>query len=325
MATGQVPFRRAVVTGGCGFVGSHLCDLLLDSGVEVVCVDNFLTGTADNVVHRRADDRFELLVHDVTTPIPVSGGVDLVLHLASPASPQDYLRLPIETLQAGAQGTFNALELARQKKARFVLASTSEVYGDPLQHPQRESYWGNVNPVGPRSVYDEAKRFAEAATTAYRTEHGVDTAIVRIFNTFGPRMRADDGRAVPTFVRQALAGEPLTVTGDGSQTRSLCYVDDTVRGILAVASGRHTGPVNLGNSAETTVLELAHLVGELCGSASPIEFVDRPVDDPGRRKPDITLAWDKFGWRPETEPRKGLSTTIDWFATQLHHTAAGER
>ncbi|MFD1660146.1 UDP-glucuronic acid decarboxylase family protein [Streptomyces caeni] len=321
----RAPFRRVVVTGGCGFVGSHLCDLLLDSGVEVVCVDNFLTGTKDNVVHRQLDDRFELMVHDVTDPIPIPGEVDLVLHLASPASPQDYLRLPVQTLQAGSLGTFSALELAREKKARFVLASTSEVYGDPLEHPQRESYWGNVNPVGPRSVYDEAKRFAEAATTAYRTEHGVDTAIVRIFNTFGPRMRAEDGRAVPNFIRQALAGEPLTVTGDGSQTRSMCYVGDTVRGILAVAAGSHPGPVNLGNPAETTVLELAHLVRELTGSAAPVEFVDRPVDDPERRRPDIALAWEQFGWKPETDPRKGLSTTIDWFTAQLNGTAARER
>jgi dTDP-glucose 4,6-dehydratase len=319
------PIRRVVVTGGSGFVGSHLCDLLLDSGVEVVCVDNFLTSTGDNVVHCLSDDRFELLVHDVTEPIPVPGEVDLVLHLASPASPQDYLRLPVETLQAGSLGTFNALELARQKLARFVLASTSEVYGDPLQHPQQESYRGNVNPVGPRSVYDEAKRFAEAATTAYRTSRGVDTAIVRIFNTFGPRMRGEDGRAVPTFIRQALAGEPLTVTGDGSQTRSLCYVDDTVRGILAVAASSRPGPVNLGNPAETTVLELAHLVRALSRSAAPIEFVARPVDDPGRRRPDITLAWEQFGWKPETDPRKGLSTTIDWFATQLNDTAVRQR
>ncbi|MFF7091761.1 NAD-dependent epimerase/dehydratase family protein [Streptomyces rubradiris] len=321
----RAPFRRVVVTGGCGFVGSHLCDLLLDSGVEVVCVDNFLTGTADNVVHRQLDDRFRLIVHDVTDPIPIPGEVDLVLHLASPASPQGYLRLPVQTLRAGSLGTFSALELAREKKARFVLASTSEVYGDPLEHPQRESYWGNVNPVGPRSVYDEAKRFAEAATTAYRTAHGVDTAIVRIFNTFGPRMRAEDGRAVPTFIRQALTGEPLTVTGDGSQTRSLCYVGDTVRGILAVAAGSHPGPVNLGNPAETTVLELAHLVRELSGAAAPIDFIDRPVDDPERRRPDIALAWEQFGWKPETDPRKGLSTTIDWFATQLNDTAARER
>ncbi|MEU9379968.1 UDP-glucuronic acid decarboxylase family protein [Streptomyces sp. NPDC048279] len=321
----RAPFRRVVVTGGCGFVGSHLCDLLLDSGVEVVCVDNFLTGTEDNVVHRQLDALFELMVHDVTDPIPIPGEVDLVLHLASPASPQDYLRLPVQTLQAGSLGTFSALELAREKKARFVLASTSEVYGDPLEHPQRESYWGNVNPVGPRSVYDEAKRFAEAATTAYRTEHGVDTAIVRIFNTFGPRMRAEDGRAVPNFIRQALAGEPLTVTGDGSQTRSLCYVGDTVRGILAVAAGSHPGPVNLGNPAETTVLELAHLVRELTGSAAPVEYVDRPVDDPERRRPDIALAWEQFGWKPETDPRKGLSTTIDWFAAQLNDTAVRER
>ncbi|WPB91386.1 NAD-dependent epimerase/dehydratase family protein [Streptomyces malaysiensis] len=325
LVKGRPPFRRAVVTGGCGFVGSHLCDLLLDSDVEVLCIDNLLTGTADNVVHRRPDDRFELMVHDVTDPISIPGEVGLVLHLASPASPQDYLRLPVQTLQTGSRGTFNALELAREKRARFVLASTSEVYGDPLQHPQRESYWGNVNPVGPRSVYDEAKRFAEAATTAYRSEHGVDTAIVRIFNTFGPRMRAEDGRAVPTFIRQALAGEPLTVTGDGSQTRSLCYVDDTVRGILAVAAASHPGPVNLGNPAETTVLELAHLVRKLSGSAAPIEFVDRPVDDPGRRRPDITLAWEQFGWKPETDPRKGLSTTIHWFATQLNDIAARER
>ncbi|SHM35932.1 NAD-dependent epimerase/dehydratase family protein [Actinacidiphila paucisporea] len=311
---GLPPVRRAVVTGGAGFVGSHLCDRLRAEGTEVTCVDNLLTGSVDNIAARDGDPGFVLDVRDVCEPFDVAGPVDLVLHLASPASPHDYARYPVETLRAGAHGTANALDLAMRKGARFLLASTSEVYGDPLVHPQTELYWGNVNPVGPRSQYDEAKRYAEALTTAYRTSRGVDTVIVRLFNTYGPRMRPKDGRAVPTFVTQALAGEPLTVAGDGSQTRSLCYVDDTVGGILAAAAGPHPGPVNLGNPVELTILELAHRVRDLCGSASPVTFVERPVDDPGLRRPDIALARAELGWQPAVDFDKGLAMTVDWFS-----------
>ncbi|MBM9434930.1 NAD-dependent epimerase/dehydratase family protein [Actinacidiphila bryophytorum] len=308
------PVRRAVVTGGAGFVGSHLCDRLRAEGTEVVCIDNLITGSTDNLRARAADPGFSLEVRDVCDPFDVAGPVDLVLHLASPASPHDYARHPLETLRAGAHGTANALDLAHRKGARFLLASTSEVYGDPLVHPQTEDYWGNVNPVGPRSQYDEAKRYAEALTTAYRGARRVDTVIVRLFNTYGPRMRPEDGRAVPTFVTQALAGEPLTVAGDGSQTRSLCYVDDTVGGILAAAAAVHPGPVNLGNPVELTILELARRVRDLCRSASPIAFVARPVDDPGLRRPDITLARAELGWQPVVDFDKGLAMTVDWFS-----------
>ncbi|WP_251499724.1 NAD-dependent epimerase/dehydratase family protein [Actinacidiphila cocklensis] len=311
---GVLPVRRAVVTGGAGFVGSHLCDRLREEGTEVVCVDNLLTGSTGNLRARDGDPGFTLEVRDVCEPFDVAGPVDLVLHLASPASPHDYARHPLETLRAGAQGTANALDLAHRKGARFLLASTSEVYGDPLVHPQTELYWGNVNPVGPRSQYDEAKRYAEALTTAYRGARGVDTVIVRLFNTYGPRMRPEDGRAVPTFVTQALAGEPLTVAGDGSQTRSLCYVDDTVGGILAAAAATHPGPVNLGNPVELTILDLARRIRELCGSASEIAFVERPVDDPGLRRPDIALARAELGWQPAVDFDKGLAMTIDWFS-----------
>ncbi|QKW22930.1 NAD-dependent epimerase/dehydratase family protein [Kitasatospora sp. NA04385] len=306
--------RRAVVTGGAGFVGSHLCDRLREEGASVVCVDNLLTGSVDNLAARDGDPGFVLDRSDVSEEFDVEGPVDLVLHLASPASPHDYARHPIATLRAGAHGTLNALELARRKGARFLLASTSEVYGDPLVHPQVESYWGNVNPVGPRSQYDEAKRFAEALTTAYRSALGVDTVIVRLFNTYGPRMRPTDGRAVPTFITQALAGQPLTVTGDGAQTRSICYVDDTVSGILAAAAGGHPGPVNIGNPVELSVLELAERIRELCSSTSPVEFVERPGDDPTLRRPDIGLARSAFGWQPVVDFEKGLAMTIDWFA-----------
>ncbi|GAA4186307.1 GDP-mannose 4,6-dehydratase [Streptosporangium oxazolinicum] len=309
--------RRVVVTGGAGFVGSHLCERLLAEGAEVVCLDNFLTGSPRNVEHLVGLPAFRLVECDVTDLVHVPGAVDLVLHLASAASPVDYLRHPIETLKAGSLGTLHALGLAREKDARLVLASTSEVYGDPLEHPQRETYWGNVNPVGPRSVYDEAKRFAEALTTAYRTRHGVDTAIVRIFNTYGPRMRPYDGRAIPTFVRQALRGEPITVAGDGGQTRSVCYVDDTVEGILALAGGELTGPVNIGNPTELTVLALAETVRRLTGSESPIRFVGRPVDDPEVRRPDISLAVSALGWRPEVDVIEGLRRTVTWFTREL--------
>jgi dTDP-glucose 4,6-dehydratase len=306
--------RRAVVIGGAGFVGSHLCDRLRDHGAQVLCVDNLITGREANLAGLRDDPRFTLLRHDVCEPFDVPGPVDLVAHLASPASPRDYALYPIETLKAGALGTLNALELALRKGARFVLASTSEVYGDPLVHPQHEAYWGNVNPIGPRSQYDEAKRYAEALTTAYRTKLGADTVIVRIFNTYGPRMRPGDGRAVPNFIAQARAGRPLTVAGDGSQTRSLCYVDDTVAGILAAARSRHPGPINLGNPTELSILSLAEYIRDLCSSPSPISFVERPADDPCVRMPDIALAGSVLGWRPSTELEKGLRMTIDWFS-----------
>jgi dTDP-glucose 4,6-dehydratase len=309
--------RQAVITGGAGFLGSHLCERLLGAGAAVACLDNFATSSPGNVAHLLGRPGFRLVDWDVTRPLPVPGPVDLVLHFASAASPVDYLRLPIETLEAGALGTRNALSLAEEKNARFVLASTSEVYGDPRQHPQSEDYWGNVNPVGPRSVYDEAKRYAEALTTAYRSSRRADTAIVRIFNTYGPRLRPHDGRAIPTFIRQALAGEPLTVAGDGSQTRSVCYVDDTVAGIVALAASDFAGPVNIGGSQELTVLRLAETIRDLAGSASPVEFVPRPADDPSVRCPDTSLAQRRLGWRPAVTLEAGLRRTIDWFAAHL--------
>ncbi len=303
-------FRHAVVTGGAGFLGSHLCDRLIADGTRVTCLDNFLTGAPENVAHLQSEERFRLVRTDVTDYLHVAGDVDLVLHFASPASPADYLRLPIETMKVGSIGTLHALGLAKDKGARFVLASTSEAYGDPQVHPQPEDYWGHVNPVGPRGVYDEAKRFAEALTTAYRTSHGTDTAIVRIFNTYGPRMRAHDGRAIPTFLRQALDGEPLTVAGDGCQTRSVCYVDDTVSGVLAVAASELAGPVNVGCPEELTVLEIAQTIVEATGSRSPITFIDRPIDDPMVRRPDISLIQRELGWQPQVSWRDGLNTTI---------------
>jgi dTDP-glucose 4,6-dehydratase len=308
---------RAVVTGGAGFLGSHLCDRLLAEGAPVVCIDNFLTGSPANIAHLIGRRGFRMVECDITGFVHIPGDVDLVLHLASAASPVDYLKLPVETLKVGGLGTLHALGLAREKKARFVLASTSEVYGDPLRHPQREDYWGNVNPVGPRSVYDEAKRYAEALTTAYRNSRGVDTGIVRVFNTYGPRMRPYDGRAIPTFIRQALTGQALTVSGDGSQTRSICYVDDTVSGILALARDDFPGPVNIGNPEEMTILELARTIRRLAGADAPIHFVDRPVDDPAVRRPDTTLACERLGWRPTVPSAVGLRTTIDWFAAEL--------
>ena len=310
----NVPVHRAVVTGGAGFLGSHLCERLLKAGTRVVCLDNFVTSSPDNVAHLLDRPGFQLMDYDVTRPLHVPGQADLVLHFASAASPVDYLRLPLETLEVGAVGTMHALGLAEDKGARFVLASTSEVYGDPREHPQSEDYWGNVNPVGPRSVYDEAKRYAEALTTAYRNSRRTDTAIVRIFNTYGPRMRPHDGRAIPTFIRQALAGEPLTVAGDGNQTRSVCYVDDTVAGILTLAGSDFAGPVNIGGSQELTVLRLAETIRDLAGSASPVEFVPRPADDPSMRCPDTSLARRRLGWRPAVTLEAGLRRTIDWFA-----------
>ncbi|HEX2306770.1 MAG TPA: UDP-glucuronic acid decarboxylase family protein [Jatrophihabitantaceae bacterium] len=304
---------RAVVTGGAGFLGSHLCDRLLGGGHEVLCLDNFSTGTPDNVAHLMEDPAFRLVRADVTDSVHVSGSVDYVLHFASPASPIDYLRIPIETMKVGSIGTFHALGLAEVKGARFLLASTSEAYGDPQVHPQPESYWGHVNPVGPRGVYDESKRFAEALTMAYRRSHRVNAAIVRIFNTFGPRMRPDDGRAIPTFVRQALADAPITVAGDGRQTRSICYVDDTVEGIYRLLMSDLPGPVNIGNPHEVSVLELAQWIRDLVGSRRPIEFIERPPDDPRVRRPDITLARSTLDWSPVVETGDGLKRTIAWF------------
>jgi dTDP-glucose 4,6-dehydratase len=305
--------RRAVVTGGAGFLGSHLCHRLLDEGYQVTCLDNFLTGAPTNVDHLLEHDRFRLVRADVSNFVHVVGPVDVVLHFASPASPVDYLQLPIHTLKVGSIGTLHALGLAKEKRARFLLASTSEVYGDPQVHPQPEHYWGNVNPVGPRGVYDEAKRFAEALTMAYRQTHGIDTAIVRIFNTFGPRMRPNDGRAIPTFIRQALNEEPITVAGDGSQTRSVCYVDDLVEGIVRLLHSSLHGPVNIGNPHEMSVLELAEWIRKLAGSGSPIVFVPRPQDDPTVRQPDISYARSALGWEPKVPIVDGLLATIDWF------------
>jgi dTDP-glucose 4,6-dehydratase len=309
--------RRAVVTGGAGFLGSHLCESLLDNDFDVVCLDNFLTSAPANVGHLMGRHGFRLVRCDVIDFIHVPGPVDLVLHFASPASPVDYLQLPIHTLQVGSVGTSHALGLAKEKGARFVLASTSEVYGDPLVHPQPEEYWGNVNPVGPRGVYDEAKRFAEALTTAYRATHGMNTGIVRIFNTYGPRMRPSDGRAIPTFIRQAMAGEPLTVTGNGSQTRSICYVSDLVAGILAMAVSEHSGPINIGNPNELSVRQIAEDVIAATASSSPIDFIDRPVDDPEVRRPDTSLAAAVLGWKPAVDWSEGLALTVDWFARAL--------
>jgi dTDP-glucose 4,6-dehydratase len=295
----------AVVTGGAGFLGSHLCDSLVRDGFRVLCVDNLETGSLQNVEHLRGDD-FVFLNHDITGHLEIAESVDFVYHLASPASPIDYLRLPLATLKVGSYGTHNALGLAKWKRARVLLASTSEVYGDPLIHPQPETYWGNVNPIGPRGVYDEAKRYAEALTMAYHRQQGVDTCIVRIFNTYGPRMRPHDGRAIPTFVRQALANEPLTVFGDGSQTRSFCYVDDLVRGLKALAqSGEHL-PVNIGNPTEHTLLELAQKIVDVTGATSEIVFEALPVDDPKVRQPDITRARQLLGWEPQVSLEDGL-------------------
>jgi dTDP-glucose 4,6-dehydratase len=303
---------RAFVTGGAGFLGSHMCDRLLREGWDVVCVDSLLTGSSDNVAHLRNDPRFRFVAHDVTEPLVVEGPIDAIVHMASPASPRDYLEWPIETLRVGAVGTLNMLELAAAADARFFLTSTSETYGDPLVNPQPETYWGNVNPIGPRSVYDEAKRFAEAATMAFHRSRGAPVRIARIFNTYGPRMRRMDGRAVPTFVRQALAGEPITVHGDGSQTRSLCYVDDLVDGLYRLLTSEETGPVNIGNPAEITVRRLAELVRDAAGSRSEIVTTDRPVDDPEVRCPDISLATGALGWAPSVPLAEGLARTVAW-------------
>jgi dTDP-glucose 4,6-dehydratase len=304
--------RRAVVTGGAGFLGSWICELLLDHGWRVVAVDSFLTGAPDNVACLLGHPSFELVEADVSDTIPVVGPVDLVLHLASPASPVSYLRHPLETMRVGSHGTFNALRLARDHQARFLLASTSEVYGDPQEHPQPETYWGHVNPIGPRSVYDESKRFAEALTFAHRREGLVDAGVVRIFNTYGPRMSVGDGRVVPTFVSQALHGEPLTVAGDGKQTRSLCYASDTTRGLLVAALSGRPGPYNIGNPHEVTMLELATSVLQACRSTSPLMHVDLPEDDPKVRRPDLTRTREDLGWRPEVGLDEGLARTVTW-------------
>ena len=305
---------RILVTGGAGFIGSHVCDVLIAEGRTVVCLDDLSTGCRANIEHLDVSAKFSFMEASVLNPVDVKGGFDGVVHLASPASPFAYLDRPIFTLRTGSEGTRNVLDFAMAKSARFILASTSEVYGEPLVHPQSEEYWGNVNSVGPRSVYDEAKRYAEALTTAYRTSNGVDTGIVRIFNTYGPRMRPNDGRVVSSFIHQALNCKPLTVFGDGSQTRSLCYVDDMVHGILAMLDSDDPGPINLGNPVELTVLEIAELVLELVGSSSPIELQPLPQDDPTRRRPEITRAHSRLGWTPRVSVREGFARTIEWHA-----------
>ena len=319
---------RILVTGGAGFIGSHLCERLLAEGHEVTCIDNFLTGSPDNIAPFLGNQRFRFIQQDVTQFIYVQGPLDTILHFASPASPIDYLELPIQTLKVGSLGTHKALGLAKEKGARFLLASTSEVYGDPLVHPQTEDYWGHVNPIGPRGVYDEAKRFAEALTMAYHRTHKVETRIVRIFNTFGPRMRQRDGRVVPNFIAQALRGEDLTVYGDGGQTRSFCYVSDLVEGILRLLRGDYSLPVNIGNPREMTVLEFAKLIIELTGSRSGIAYKPLPVDDPKVRQPDIARARALLdGWEPVVPVEEGLRRTIDYFRAKLAGTPedAGKR
>jgi len=308
---------KVMITGGAGFIGSHLSERFLADGHEVLCVDNFVTGNPDNIANLLPDKRFSFIHQDVTQYIYVKGPLDAILHFASPASPVDYLELPIQTLKVGSLGTHKALGLAKEKGARFLLASTSEVYGDPLVHPQNEQYWGNVNPIGPRGVYDEAKRFAEALTMAYHRTHKIPTRIVRIFNTFGPRMRAKDGRVVPNFITQALRGEDLTVYGDGKQTRSFCYVTDLVEGIVRLLNSDYDGPVNLGNPREMTVLDFAKTIVRLTASRSRIVHRPLPVDDPKVRQPDIRLARDLLGWEPTVDVEDGLRTTIDYFRGKI--------
>ncbi len=309
--------KIAVITGGAGFIGSYLCDKLLAEGFRVICLDNFITGALKNVEHLLKDKNFTFIKHDVTENIHIKGKIDYVLHFASPASPVDYLKFPIQTLKAGSCGTYNALELTREKRAGFMLASTSEVYGDPLAHPQPESYWGNVNPVGIRSCYDEAKRFAEALTIGYHRVHKIDTRIARIFNTYGPRMRLDDGRVIPNFICQALNNKPITVYGKGRQTRSFCYIDDLIEGILRLMHSNLNEPINLGNPNEFTILKLAKLLIKLTGTESKIIFKPLPLDDPRKRQPDITKAKTILRWQPKIELVEGLKKTIDWFQINL--------
>jgi len=311
----------SLVTGGAGFLGSHLCDRLLAEGHRIICVDNLITGNRRNIEHHAEDPAFRFIHHDVSRPLRIDEAIDNVLHFASPASPIDYLELPIQTLKVGSLGTHNTLGLAKAKSAHYLLASTSEVYGDPLVHPQPESYWGNVNPVGPRGVYDEAKRFAEALVMAYHRVHGLDTRIVRIFNTYGPRMRPRDGRVVPAFIQQALTGAPLTVFGDGSQTRSFCYVDDLIEGIWRLINSDLNEPCNIGNPDEMTILEFAQSIIEQTGSDSEIAFEPLPEDDPKVRQPDISLARERLGWEPAIGLHEGLTATIDYFRSSLAESA----
>ncbi len=308
---------HVVITGGAGFIGSHLCDRFIAEGDYVTCLDNLITGNLDNIAHLFGHPKFKFIKYDVTEFLYVPGEVDFILHFASPASPMDYVKYPIQTLKVGALGTHKALGLAKAKGARFLLASTSEVYGDPLVHPQSEEYWGNVNPIGIRGVYDEAKRFAEAMTMAYHRYHGLDTRIARIFNTYGPRMRIDDGRVIPTFMTQALKGEDITVFGDGSQTRSICYIDDLVDGIFKLLMSDYVYPVNLGNPDEVTILQLAQEIKELTGSKSKIVFKPLPPDDPRVRRPDITKAREILGWEPKVSRSEGLKRTLEYFKQKL--------
>jgi len=309
--------KRVLITGGAGFLGSHLCDRYLSEGYRVICMDNLITGNADNIAHLIGNDSFEFIKHDVTNYIHVSGDLDLILHFASPASPIDYLKMPIQTLKVGSLGTHKALGLAKAKNARFLLASTSEVYGDPLTHPQAEDYWGNVNPIGDRGVYDEAKRFAEAMTMAYHRYHRVDTRIVRIFNTYGSRMRLHDGRALPTFMRQALKNNPLTVYGDGSQTRSFMYVDDLVEGVWRSSQSDYVDPINIGNPEEITILDFAEEIIDLTDSNSEIIFQELPKDDPQVRQPDISRAKKELDWEPRYDRKKGLRMALDYFQQKV--------
>ncbi|MDA3860346.1 MAG: SDR family oxidoreductase [Melioribacteraceae bacterium] len=309
--------KTAVVTGGAGFLGSHLCEKLIENNIKVICIDNLLTGSLDNIEHLFGNDNFKFIKHDVTNFIHVPGKIDYILHFASPASPIDYLELPIQTLKVSSLGTHNILGLALEKKARVIIASTSEVYGDPEIHPQSEDYWGNVNPIGPRGVYDEAKRFSEAMTMAYHRYHGVETRIVRIFNTYGPRMRLNDGRALPAFVSQALKGEDITIFGDGSQTRSFCYVDDLVDGIFKLLMSKETNPVNIGNPEEITIKQFAEEVKKLIGSKSEIVYKDLPTDDPKVRRPDITRAKTILGWEPKVNRSEGLKRTLEYFRNKV--------
>lgn len=305
--------KSVLITGGAGFIGSHLCALFLERGYKVICMDNLITGSKDNIAALFDDKNFSFINHNITTPIHVDGNIDMILHFASPASPDDYLAYPIQTLKVGSLGTHNCLGLAKAKEARFLLASTSEVYGDPLVHPQTEDYWGNVNPIGPRGVYDEAKRFAEAMTMAYHRFHKVDTKIVRIFNTYGPHMRLKDGRAVPNFITQALKNEPITLYGDGSQTRSFCFVADLIDGIYRLAHSDLNEPVNIGNPNEITIKELADHIIRLTQSKSKLKAKPLPKDDPRQRRPDISRAKDKLKWQPKIDLEEGLARTVDWF------------